>query len=83
VYLKYITVKSQLGREFLAELLGTFILVLFINGAVAQNVFNTKDDKLLGNSLAINITCGIAVTISILVVGKVSGNIIALISIFI
>jgi len=64
-------------------MLGTFILVLFINGAVAQNVFNTRDDTELGNTLAINITCGIAVTMAILVVGKVSGSLFFQINFFI
>ena len=34
--MKVAKIKHQLVREFLAETLGTFILVLFGNGAIAQ-----------------------------------------------
>ena len=36
--MKVAKIKHQLVREFLAETLGTFILVLFGNGAIAQLV---------------------------------------------
>ena len=34
--MKVAKIKHQLVREFLAETLGTFILVLFGNGAIAE-----------------------------------------------
>lgn len=73
LFSRYFTLTSQLAREFLAEMFGTFLLVIFINGSVAQNTFNNRDDPRLNNPFGINITCGLAVTMAILVVGKVSG----------
>eukprot|EP00116_Pleurobrachia_bachei_P014174 sb/3474436/ len=61
-------IKSFFNREFFAELLSTFLLVLIGNGAVAQY-------KLLGNEpfLSINIGYGLAVLLGVLVAGEASG----------
>lgn len=70
---RFLIIKSQLLREFLAEFFGTFLLMVFINGACAQNTLFTRDDPRTNNHLAIDVTCGFGVTIAILVTGKVSG----------
>ncbi len=70
---KYFNIKNQLVREFLAELFGTWILVFFINGCVAQNTFSKRDGY--ESLLSVNLTCGFAVTLAVLAVGKVSGKI--------
>lgn len=68
----YFRIKNQVVREFLAELFGTWLLVLFINGCIAQDLFNKRDNN-PSSLISINFTCGFAVTFAILVVGKVSG----------
>jgi MIP family channel proteins len=58
------------GREALAEFLGTFVLIAFGAGVVAQNVLSHGAN---GSYLAINIGWGIAVTLGCYVAGGVSG----------
>ncbi len=58
------------GREALAEFLGTFVLIAFGAGVVAQNVLSRGAN---GSYLAINIGWGIAVTLGCYVAGGVSG----------
>merc|ERR1739838_119443 len=67
--MKVAKIKHQLVREFLAETLGTFILVLFGNGAIAQF-------KGPGASPFIHVAFGygLALTLGILVSGGVSGG---------
>lgn len=60
--------RNPLLREFLAELFGTFIFLSFSLASVAQFVFSEKT-----NFLSVNISFGIALTIAIIAVGKVSG----------
>lgn len=62
-------VQHQLVREFLAETLGTFMLVLFGNGAIAQF-------KGMGGSPFMHVAFGygLALTLGILVSGGVSGG---------
>ena len=57
-------------RELLAEFLGTFVLIAFGVGVVAQFVLSGKD---AGSPLAINIVWGLAVTMGCYVAGGVSG----------
>merc|ERR1711862_33539 len=66
---KIAKIKRQLVREFLAETLGTFILVLFGNGAIAQLTGQ-------GGSPFIHIAFGygLALTLGILASGGVSGG---------
>lgn len=66
-------IRNELLREFLAELFGTFLLMVFINGSVAQNVFQKSVDPNMVDVFGINLTIGFAITLIILVVGKVSG----------
>ena len=57
-------------RELLAEFLGTFVLIAFGVGVVAQFVLSNKE---AGSPLAINIVWGLAVTMGCYVAGGVSG----------
>ncbi|XP_071516917.1 aquaporin-9-like isoform X2 [Panulirus ornatus] len=63
--------KNQMAREFLAELLGTFILILFGDASVAQSVLTNKAN---GDFFSINWGWGLAVTLAVLVSGGVSGG---------
>jgi MIP family channel proteins len=57
-------------REALAEFLGTFVLIAFGAGVVAQTVLSGNAN---GSYLAINLAWGIAVTLGCYVAGGVSG----------
>jgi glycerol uptake facilitator-like aquaporin len=57
-------------RELLAEFLGTFILIVFGVGVVAQVVLSKK---LAGDFLSINIAWGLAVTMGCYVSAGVTG----------
>jgi MIP family channel proteins len=61
---------SPLVREMAAEFLGTFILIVFGSGVVAQVVLSGGT---AGNYLSINLAWGLAVTMAIYVAGGVSG----------
>jgi MIP family channel proteins len=60
---------SFLSREALAEFLGTFVLIIFGVGSVAQAVFSHS----LQNPLSIHLAWGIAVTLGIYIAAGVSG----------
>merc|ERR1719331_457560 len=70
--MKVAKIKHQLVREFLAETLGTFILVLFGNGAIAEYEYF----KGQGGSPFIHVAFGygLALTLGILISGGVSGG---------
>jgi glycerol uptake facilitator-like aquaporin len=57
-------------REALAEFLGTFVLILFGVGVVAQVVLSRQT---AGSFLSINLAWGLAVTMGCYVAGGVSG----------
>jgi MIP family channel proteins len=61
---------SPLAREMAAEFLGTFVLIMFGAGVVAQVVLSGGS---AGNYLSINLAWGLAVTMAIYVAGGVSG----------
>jgi MIP family channel proteins len=61
---------SNLKREVLAEFLGTFVLIAFGAGVVAQVVLSNNVN---GSYISINIAWGIAVTMGVYVAGGVSG----------
>ena len=63
----------NLVRQFGAEFLGTFLLVLFGDGAIAQVVFGSKESD-MGGFLSICFGYGFALMIGILVSGGVSGG---------
>jgi MIP family channel proteins len=58
------------GREVFAEFLGTFVLILFGAGVVAQFVLSSGS---AGSYLAINLAWGLGVTMGCYVAGGVSG----------
>ena len=58
------------GREAAAEFLGTFVLIAFGSGVVAQVVLSSQSH---GTYLSINIAWGLAVIMGIYVAGGVSG----------
>ena len=58
------------AREVAAEFLGTFILIVFGVGVVAQVVLSGNQN---GNYLSINLGWGLAVTMAIYVAGGISG----------
>ncbi len=57
-------------REVLAEFLGTFVLIVFGVGVVAQTVLSKQT---AGSALSINIAWGLAVTMGCYVAAGVSG----------
>lgn len=61
---------ESLGRELLAEFLGTLVLIMFGTGVVAQVVLGKGD---FGDTLAINIGWGLAVVMGAYVAAGVSG----------
>lgn len=67
-------IKSQIGREFLAEILGSFILLAFGLASVAQFKFSKKEDPYQTSFISVNFAFGFGVTCAIIVVGKVSGK---------
>ena len=58
-------------KEFLAELVGTCVLLMFGCGCVAQSVLSGKAD---GGMLSINIGWGLGVLVGVLIAGPVSGK---------
>ncbi|KPP78447.1 aquaglyceroporin-like [Scleropages formosus] len=62
--------RQPILREFLAEFLGTFVLVLFGCGSVAQTVLSRGD---LGENLTIHIGFTLGVMMGVYVAGGVSG----------
>ena len=58
-------------KEFLAEMLGTCVILMFGGGCVAQAVLSGKEN---GDMLSIDIGWGLGVLIGILVAGPVSGT---------
>ena len=62
--------RSELVRELLAEFLGTFVLITFGVGVVAQTVLSANA---AGSPLTINIAWGLAVTMGCYVAGGVTG----------
>merc|ERR1719500_410149 len=67
---------NQYVREFLAETLGTFALVIFGDGAVAQVVLGSqaRGDSFFGGFLNISFGYGLALMIGICISGGVSGG---------
>lgn len=62
--------RSRLTREMYAEFLGTFILMLFGAGVVAQNVLSGGEK---GSYLSINLAWGLGVAMGVYVAAGVSG----------
>lgn len=64
-------IRSQLCREFLAEFLGTFILIVFGDGSVAQFVLSKGE---LGSAHSIHWSWGVGVMMGLYASGGVSGG---------
>lgn len=71
--LRAIRIRNEMAREFLAELLGTMILILFGDGVVAQVTLSEGLGIPKGDFFTINWGWGLGVTMAILVTGGVSG----------
>lgn len=65
--------RSQLAKEFIAELLGMFLMMTFGMASVAQLKFSSEDNPFSINSLCVNLAFGFGVLVAILVTGKASG----------
>ena len=63
--------RDSLKREFYAEFLGTFVLIAFGSGVVAQVVLSGGQN---GSYFSINFAWGLAVTMGIYVAGGVTGE---------
>ncbi|XP_066509851.1 aquaporin-3-like [Hoplias malabaricus] len=68
---QFLQIRNKLLRQGLAECLGTFILVMFGCGSVAQSTLSGGSH---GSFLAVNLAFGFAATLGILVCGQVSGG---------
>ncbi|XP_059002283.1 aquaporin-10 isoform X1 [Mustela lutreola] len=66
----WLQLRSQLGRQCLAEFLGVFVLMLLTQGAVAQAVTSGESK---GNFFTMFLAGSLAVTVAIYVSGNVSG----------
>ncbi len=64
-------VRNQHIRELFAEFFGTFLLVVFGCGSVAQMILSKSP---VNGFLSVNLSFGFGATIAGCVVGKVSGN---------
>jgi len=64
-------IKNSLAREFFAEFLGTFVLIVLGDGAVAQMVLTQKS---LATYLSVNFGYAMAVAFGVYVSGGVSGG---------
>jgi MIP family channel proteins len=62
--------RDSLLRELYAEFLGTFVLIMFGAGVVAQNLLSGGKN---GSYLAINLAWGLGVTMGVYIAGGVSG----------
>ncbi|CAK4079469.1 unnamed protein product, partial [Aphanomyces euteiches] len=64
-------IQSHLVRECLAEFAGTFIMMVFINGVIAQVTLSPNNSS--GSFTDIGIGCGLAVMLGVHTAGGVSG----------
>ncbi|RNA34842.1 aquaporin-9-like isoform X1 [Brachionus plicatilis] len=71
--LKKFKVEKKSIKEFMAELLGTAILVFFGLCAGAQSKFIAKDDPKSSDYLSPHLAGGIGASLAIFLVGKISG----------
>ncbi|XP_038071359.1 aquaporin-7-like [Patiria miniata] len=68
---QHLRIKNQWVKEFLAEFLGTFVLMLFGDGNVAQSVLSREA---YGDFLSINLGWWVAVTMGIYASAGISGG---------
>ena len=70
-FVEKLRIRNPLLRQFFAEFLGTFVLIVLGDGAVAQMVLT---DKALGGYLSVNFGYAMAVAFGVYVSGGVSGG---------
>ena len=73
LFKRHIRIKNRLVVEFLAEIVGTFILVGYGLGSVAQFKLSKQDNPYAYSFISLSFANGLAISCGILVVGKVSG----------
>ena len=71
---RFYTINNTYVREFLAEMFGTTLLVLFGCASVAQYKLRKADPTNNPIFLTINLTFGFGITIAVLITSKVSGS---------
>jgi hypothetical protein len=67
-------IKNQYIKEFIAELFGTLIMLLFGLGSVAQLKFLMIENPFTTSLISVNLSFGFGVVAAILVTGKASGH---------
>lgn len=67
------SIKNHYIKEFLAEFLGTLLLVLFGCGSVAQYRLRKEESNSNPILLTINLAFGFGLTLGILITSKISG----------
>jgi glycerol uptake facilitator-like aquaporin len=70
---RFFWIKNKFLKEFLSEMFGTTMLVVFSCASVAQYKLALKNKLFNENTLSINVTVGLALTVSIFVTAKSSG----------
>lgn len=65
-----LTIKNDLLRCFIGELLGTAVLVLTINSVVAQSVLHSAPNKLIN----VNLGVGLGIAFGIALCARISGK---------
>ena len=66
-------ITNRIAIEFLAELLGSFILLTLALGSVAQFKLSKQDNPYAYSSISASFGNGLAVTCAVTVVGNISG----------
>ena len=61
--------QNQTMREFLSELLATFVFLSFGLGSVAQSVLYENE-----SSIAVSLSFAFGITLSIIIAGNISGT---------
>jgi aquaporin-7 len=69
-----LSIENLFVRQFLAEMLSTYILIIFGLAGLAQYKFMYKDDEFQTNFLPANFAFGIGGALGILIAGNVSGR---------
>ena len=67
-------IKNKIAREFLAEILGTFLLVVFGLASVAQFKLEKQASEYAYSFISVNFAFGFGLTCGAVVIGKISGK---------
>jgi glycerol uptake facilitator-like aquaporin len=68
-----VSIENLYVRQLLAEMLSTYILIIFGLAGIAQYKFMFQDDEFQTNSLPANFAFGIGGALGILIAGNISG----------